>query len=210
MRGIISMKEKESKAALEVFVPLETQPARSPGRPKGSRNLVNIKGRAYKLTPQVIKKFLKRLEKTGNVGSAAAFVGVSRDAIYKRMSVDEGFAEHVERAKGRFLDMIEQAAVERAIDGTNEPVYHQGKLVGYKKKYSDKMLDKLMTAADKERYGQHTTNHTTIDQNINVNSQESAKEKLANFFGLKDVTPKPEALEHIDSSDADCNEGCID
>ena len=178
--------------------PLSTK--RKVGRPKGVPNIAlpgkNSKGGNVKFTNTKRKKFLEILEKTGNISTAAAWVGVHRDTVYKAISRDENFAQRVEISKGRSLAKMEEAAIMRGVDGIDEPIIANGEIIGYKKKYSDKMLEVLMKANDPDRYG--GKQQTEINQNININTSDSAKTKLAELFGIKDVTPQPNLLEQDD------------
>ena len=198
------------EVAMEVTLPLdkaEVKKSRPRGRPKGSKNLASLRKAATVLTPNKVKQFLRVLERLGSVTSAAAYCGVSRDTIYKRTAKDPGFKESVEIARSKFTSTLEEAAIARGVEGVDEPIFNKhGELIGHKKKYSDVLLGKLLAAADPERYGNNSRNETTIKQDITVNAGESAKDKLANLFGLKDITPKAEALEHKRSIDADYSE----
>lgn len=202
------------EVAMEVTLPLdklEVKASRPRGRPKGSKNLASLRKAATILTPNKVKQFLRVLERLGSVTSAAAYCGVSRDTIYKRTAKDPGFKESVEIARSKFTSTLEEAAIARGVDGVDEPIFNKhGELIGHKKKYSDVLLGKLLAAADPERYGNNSRNETTIKQDITVNAGESAKDKLANLFGLKDITPKPEALEDRSSIGADYSEDGID
>lgn len=57
-----------------------------------------------------------------------------------------------ERVQGRLMD-AEDALHERAVEGVDEPIVnHLGKIVGYKKKYSDSLLALQLKALDPDKY----------------------------------------------------------
>jgi hypothetical protein len=60
----------------------------------------------------------------------------------------------VQRDKDR-LARAEEALVERAVEGVDDPVYTQtGVLAGYRKKHSDRLLEVHLKALDPERYSE--------------------------------------------------------
>jgi hypothetical protein len=50
-------------------------------------------------------------------------------------------------------DALEREAWRRAVEGFDEPVHYQGEVVGYVKKYSDRMLELLLKAKSIARTG---------------------------------------------------------
>lgn len=162
------------------------KPKRKVGRPKGvkdsvprerSSSKVAKKSRRYvPFTSTKRNRFLRLLEKTGNVNSAAAEVGISRATVYALEKRNPVFAERVQLAKDKALGMLEKEAVRRAHDGVERGKYYKGEKIGTEKEYSDTLLMKLMEASDPERYGKRS--NVSIDHQISVNG-DSAKQKLA-------------------------------
>lgn len=68
------------------------------------------------------------------------------------MKRDPEFAEQVRAAEEAATARLEEAAMRRAVDGVDRPVYQQGKLVGHEKVYSDHLLMRLLEARDPSRY----------------------------------------------------------
>lgn len=132
-------------------------------------------------TPTKRNKFLKTLERTGNKNSAAAHAGVSRATVYALMSRNESFRAKVEMAHDKHTASLEEEVMRRAVDGVDEDIYFKGKVVGSKKNFSDALLQKVLEAADPERYGKRS--NVNIEQNINVS--DSAKAKLAAMLDVK-------------------------
>lgn len=98
--------------------------------------------------------FLSALSICGVVAQSARIAGVNRNAIYNRWQHNEVFAKHMELAKTKIAcDLLEEEAWRRALDGTEEPVYHQGMQVGSVTRYSDTLLVQLLRGYMPEKYG---------------------------------------------------------
>jgi AcrR family transcriptional regulator len=99
------------------------------------------------LTETAKKLFLENLRKTGNVTKSAKSAGMSRTHIYYYRRADVDFERAWDDAIEQRIDDLEENASQRAIDGWQEEVYQNGKLVGHKTRYSDAvtifMLKKL-------------------------------------------------------------------
>ena len=50
------------------------------------------------------------------------------------------------------LQAAEDEAFRRAVEGTEEPVYHKGKVCGSVRRYSDGLLTLLLKAGDPDKY----------------------------------------------------------
>lgn len=91
-------------------------------------------------TPDVRVKFLEALSNCGNVSSAAAFVQMSRTAAYNLKQRDVDFSRCWDAAillsRGDATDVLQ----DRAINGIEEEVYHQGEVVGTRKRYDSRLL----------------------------------------------------------------------
>lgn len=99
------------------------------------------------------KVFLETLAKTGKVTHAAQVAGY-QDSKYMRAQrlVDEEFAEAWDLASDAAADLMEDEALRRATEGTMEPEFFRGRVVGYKKKYSDALLQFLLKGARPLKY----------------------------------------------------------
>lgn len=71
--------------------------------------------------------FLDNLRETANVTVAARAAGVSSGTVYKHKREDVLFAERWDEAMQEAIDMLEHEAHRRAFEGTEEPVFHQGR-----------------------------------------------------------------------------------
>lgn len=96
-------------------------------------------------TPQRRRAFLRALGETGCVRDACARARISNTSAYRMRRRCPVFAKAWDRALAKVAPTIEQAAFERAVNGWEEPVWHGGKLVGYRRRFSDGLLRLLLT-----------------------------------------------------------------
>jgi hypothetical protein len=110
------------------------------------------------------ERFLEEFAVRGNVLAACEAAGIHRDTAYDLQGRDPEFAAAWKRAKADALDRLALVARERAVDGWDEPVFHQGVACGAIRKYDNGLLWKLMAAHDPETYGSKVqTQHTGKD-----------------------------------------------
>lgn len=101
-------------------------------------------------TPIRQRAFLRGLAECGSVTDVCARLGMSTTSAYRLRSVSVTFAEQWDKAAQNVAPILEQAAYERGVEGWDEEVYQGGKLVGYKKRYSDAALGMLIKAQQRE------------------------------------------------------------
>lgn len=90
---------------------------------------------------------------TGSLPLALREANVTRHSFNRRRERYPEFATAVTEATEFFREKtIEQTAVMRAVDGWLEPVFHKGMLVGYKRRFSDTIMVKLMEGLIPEKY----------------------------------------------------------
>jgi hypothetical protein len=95
----------------------------------------------------------------------------------------------LERANRR-LYAAEEALHERAVDGVDEPmVNHLGQIVGYKKKYSDRLLEVQLKALDPDKYKDNNKRDDkglviNVDMNLR-NPIEKEIKPVVEFTGLQ-------------------------
>lgn len=120
-------------------------------------------------TPAI--EFCMLLQETGSIASACAAIRkhypklkLSASVIDDYRTLIPTFGEQVDFAIDMFNAKLEAAAVERAVDGVDEPVFYQGVECGTKKKYSDDLLKFMMQANNPQKYGKADgkTNATPI------------------------------------------------
>lgn len=99
------------------------------------------------------RRFLISFRVTGNISESCNAVGVgSRTTIYNWQEHDEAFASAFREAEIQSTELLEAEARRRAATGVEEPVFHQGAVVGTVTKYSDTLLIFLLKARAPEKY----------------------------------------------------------
>lgn len=91
--------------------------------------------------------FLRTLKRTKNVGEACEAAQMSPSAAHYLRSKSVRFAAAWERhlADARPPSVLE-AAIARAVEGWDEPIVQGGKVVAYRKRYSDALMRDLLRA----------------------------------------------------------------
>ena len=98
------------------------------------------------------KQFLKVLSETGNVSEAARAIGLTRLQVTRHYESNERFAEQWRAALEEATDGLEREARRRAFEGTEEPVFYQGKECARVRRYSDTLMLALLKAERPEKY----------------------------------------------------------
>ncbi|KRA83144.1 hypothetical protein [Altererythrobacter sp. Root672] len=93
-------------------------------------------------SPEVQRAFIEALAETGSVISACRRVGRADHGAYllRRHPEAEEFRQAWQAALDIGVQKIEDVAMDRAINGVEEPVYSYGKLVGTRIKFNDGLL----------------------------------------------------------------------
>lgn len=93
-------------------------------------------------TPDRQRRFIEALADTGSVEAAARAVDMAERGAYelRRQPGAEGFRAAWEAALAIGVQRIEDVAMNRALNGVEEPVYSYGKLVGTRQRYNDRLL----------------------------------------------------------------------
>jgi hypothetical protein len=88
--------------------------------------------------------FLRLLAAGEPVITAADAANIPRSTLYlwrrDAPRFREAWDSAAELGMGALADRFQSALVQRAVDGVDEPVFHAGKLAGYRKRYSDALL----------------------------------------------------------------------
>ena len=92
------------------------------------------------------------VEAGGNVTRACEKGRISRDAVYDRLGRDPEFKARFEEAKQHGVDRMEDAAVQRAVEGMRKPVFYMGEECGTIQEYSDGLLQFMLKANRPDKY----------------------------------------------------------
>ncbi len=109
---------------------------------------------AYRISLTAKKKqqFLERLAATGNVTGCAEAFGLARPTLYRHRKEDSEFAESWDEAIELAVEVLEDEARRRGVEGVEEPVFYKGEICGTVRKYSDTLLIVLLKAHRPEKY----------------------------------------------------------
>jgi hypothetical protein len=93
-------------------------------------------------TPDRQKAFIEALADTGSVSRAAAMVNMSAEGAYylRRQPGADGFRRAWEAALDYGVARMKDIAFERAVEGYLVPCFVGGKLIGWRRKYNDRLL----------------------------------------------------------------------
>ena len=139
---------------------------------------------AIRWTAQRRRTFLATLAESGNVSAAVRAAEVSRSRAYVLKATDPEFAAAWDDALEAAVDQLEAEARHRAIDGVEQPHFHQGKVCGTVRKYSDALLMFLLRSHRPETYRDRTEQRAgaqdddRVEQEVS-NARADLEERLA-------------------------------
>lgn len=98
----------------------------------------------------------------GDLLKACHALGTSTGWVRQWMRDDPKVEAAIKDAKDGGLIVLESHAIKRATVGVKEPIYYKDLKVGYKRKYSDALLIKLLESRGKDVYGKSIDVNQTI------------------------------------------------
>ena len=101
------------------------------------------------------------IEKGGNLSRACELGSISRDAVYFRREHDPIFEARFQAAKQKGVEVMEDAATKRAVEGVERGVYFQGIRIDQTTEYSDALIQFLLKANKPEKYKDRSAVETT-------------------------------------------------
>lgn len=122
----------------------EAKPKKSP--PDNSLHLI-ARTRGYQ------GAFLAAYAKTCRIGAAADAAGISRQSHYDWLKADAEYPAMFAEARILADQVLEDAAIDRAVEGWDEPVFHEGKVCGAVRKRSDRLLELILRTRLRKIYG---------------------------------------------------------
>jgi hypothetical protein len=129
-------------------------------------------------TPQRQIAFIEALADTGSVDAACKAVNMSAEGAYylRRQPGAEGFRAAWAAALDLGVQRIEDVAMDRALNGVDEPLYSYGQLIGTRKRYNDRLLMFMLRNRAPERFGASAHGGSTKGLNA-VGKMELARRK---------------------------------
>lgn len=105
-------------------------------------------------TPARQRAFIEALADTGSVEAAARAVDMSTEGAYhlRRQPGAQGFRAAWATALDLGVQRVEDVTMDRALNGTEEPVYSYGKLIGTRIKRNDSLLMFILRNRAPERF----------------------------------------------------------
>ncbi len=97
--------------------------------------------------------FLDAYQATGQVKSAAAQAGCSRELHYGALRTSETYREAFDLVEQRLAAELEEELWQRAVYGVKIPKFYRGEVIGYEIRYSDTLLMTLLETRDPEKFG---------------------------------------------------------
>ncbi|HEX2042541.1 MAG TPA: hypothetical protein VHF24_07880 [Acidimicrobiales bacterium] len=95
--------------------------------------------------PRTKAAFLAAYAREGNVTAAAAAAGIKRQTHQSWLEDDDLYRSRFAAACEEATDALEAEARRRALHGVEEDVYHDGRVVGTRRVYSDELLMFLLS-----------------------------------------------------------------
>lgn len=110
--------------------------------------------RADGWTPDVQARFVELLADSGSVTHACKAVGRSRVSAYKlrRDPTAREFARAWDEAMASTVTLLAETALDRAVNGQEEQVYHKGRMVGFRIRFDNRLLMAMLRARDPLNY----------------------------------------------------------
>jgi len=100
-------------------------------------------------------RFLREFARTGSVSAACRAAGLARRTVYRWRDADLRFRARWENARERAVGRLRDEALERALVGTERPVWCEGRIAGHETVVDTRVLWTLLQALQAETYGPH-------------------------------------------------------
>ena len=130
------------------------------------------------------RRFLLKLSERAIMTEAQIHAGVSSATPYNWLNSDPVFKAAFDRAKKVACDNIEREIWRRGNHGIKSPVYHQGRLCGFKREYSDTLLifnaKGLMPEKYKESISMNNFNGP-VEVRVSFSDEAIASQRKAGF-----------------------------
>lgn len=124
------------------------------------------------------ERFCQELAEHGNVTRASKAISSAHSTVYEWKADDPVFAAAWADAIAQYTKVLEAEADRRAKEGVEEPVFYQGQVVGYVKKYSDILLMFRLKKLDPDGYKERVAQESKVSAEVSVKGtpeQETAR-----------------------------------
>ncbi|MDP2377155.1 hypothetical protein [Reyranella sp.] len=98
-------------------------------------------------------RFLREFARTCSVSAACRAAGLARRTVYRWRDADADFRARWENARGRVVERLRDEVMERALVGTERPVWQDGRIAGHETVVDTRVLWKLFQALQAETDG---------------------------------------------------------
>lgn len=132
--GAFSLSDPRGMDAGDIWISPFTKAVVEQVFPKRDENHV-------KFTPLAIAKILNNIANCGVMYQAVMAAGLSYSQFAKLRNEYTALGTLVDEAMDLYREKVAHAVHSRAIQGVEEPVYFKGAIVGYIRKYSDRLLE---------------------------------------------------------------------
>ena len=116
------------------------------------------------------RAFLAAYAHLGLVTRAARAAKIERTSHFLWKRDDPEYAAAFDVAQEIAAEALEDAAVTRARDGLDRPVFHKGKICGYVREYSDTLLIFTLKGLKPEKYKERSVSDVTMRGSVSVSS----------------------------------------
>jgi hypothetical protein len=103
-------------------------------------------------TPERQKMFIETLAATASISEACRYVGLSRQSAHKLYGRSPHFRAAWDEALKAAVGVLAATAFDRAVNGTQEQVWHDGQMIGFREKHHDRLLMYLLRVRDPLNY----------------------------------------------------------
>ncbi len=132
---------------------------------------------------KIQEAFLAALAQAPNVVLASQLAGIDRSTAYYYRRTDPAFRERWAEAELEGAENLEAFAIHWAKRGLQEPVFHQGKVVGSKFVHSERMLELLLRAHMPWKYRPNYDGDAPPPGGSQASAQASANVAVFNIGG---------------------------
>lgn len=124
-------------------------------------------------------EFLAAYVTVGTVLHAAEIAGIDRSTHYRWLEGDAEYAKAFVEAEDKAVEALEKEARRRALEGTEKPVYQNGRMVGVIREYSDTLLIFLLKGAKPQKYRERVDMTMDVRREIERLTSDPAEQEAA-------------------------------